>query len=101
MISVGTKKYEQANHDLNYVETMIVQAGQIQQIKLETQLQNMIATVTLKKSLKLEDIARNLSRTIYEPEQLPGITWHPRDFNATIPHLFFGQDGRGWSQVHV
>lgn len=84
MISIGTKTLEQADHDLKHVAKILIKAKHIHPIKIETVLRNIVATVELENKLDLENIARKLSPTIYEPEQFPGVIWRPKDLNASI-----------------
>lgn len=84
MISIGTKKVEQADHDLKYVCKRLIEARMIKPVNIETKIRNMVATVDLGLPIDLEEIAKTFGSTIYEPEHFSGVIWRPSDRRNAI-----------------
>ncbi|MBD3408132.1 MAG: hypothetical protein GF411_18570 [Candidatus Lokiarchaeota archaeon] len=54
----------------------------------DVELQNLVATGKIEKSLNLELLSLELENTVYEPEQYPGLVWRIRRYNVTV--ILFG-----------
>ncbi|MBD3406794.1 MAG: hypothetical protein GF411_11825 [Candidatus Lokiarchaeota archaeon] len=57
----------------------------------DVELQNLVATGKIEKSLNLELLSLELENTVYEPEQYPGMVWRIRRYNVTV--ILFGSGG--------
>ena len=79
IVCAGAKNERQAREALKrIVEKMRIQGVVITNnpvIKIE----NVVATTTLGVPLDLEDVAYSLERTVYDPEQFPGLIYRIRD----------------------
>ena len=84
LISVGTKSLAQAKQDLDYACGVIAAIFGTDNKNNPIRIRNIICVVEMVRPLDLEVIAKNLESAMYEPEQFPGIIWHPKDFEATI-----------------
>ena len=73
MISVGSKSPEQSFMELTTAMKILVKHGLIKKCKLDPQIRNIVGNVDLNKTLNIEKLARALPKTMYEPEQFPGI----------------------------
>jgi transcription initiation factor TFIID TATA-box-binding protein len=72
MISVGTKNYEAAVHDLRYAANRLTNLGLVSAIGIRPKLRNIVATAELGGPINLEAVASRLPHIIYEPDQFPG-----------------------------
>lgn len=71
MISVGTTSEVEAVQKLELTKEFLVKKGFVDATELKTEIQNIVVTANLGKTIDLEEIA--VKRKIrYEPEQFPG-----------------------------
>ena len=71
MISVGTKREEEAFRELEYVKGFLVEKGFVKPTMLEPKIQNTVVVANFEENIDLEELARE-QQIIYEPEQFPG-----------------------------
>lgn len=84
MISVGTTSEKESFYELEYVKNFLIKKKMIEPIHLQPKIQNIVATVDLGNSVKLEELSISF-RMIYEPEQFPaGILKIKEPYQATI-----------------
>jgi len=85
IISVGTKSPIQAIEELKIAAKILKKNNLIKSYKIEPQVRNSVAN-TIFDSANLEKLARTLPRTIYEPEQFPGLIH--RLFKSVVALIF-------------
>ena len=73
LISVGTKSIEQAIFELKKASKILQNYGLSKAKKITPTVRNMVACYVLENPVHLEKLARTLPRSMYEPEQFPGI----------------------------
>jgi transcription initiation factor TFIID TATA-box-binding protein len=84
MISIGTKSEKEATHELEYVRDFLAKKGFIKFTKLKHKIRNIVVTVNFRKSINLEELAKNY-KIMYEPEQFPGAILRIREpYEATV-----------------
>jgi TATA-box binding protein (TBP) (component of TFIID and TFIIIB) len=72
MISIGSKSYEEARHDLNYAARKLAKLGLISRTgRIQTELRNIVAIADIGQSIRFEEILSQIPHFIYEPEQFP------------------------------
>jgi transcription initiation factor TFIID TATA-box-binding protein len=75
MISAGTKSSEQAQKELKMASRILQVNNLSNPIKIISQVRNIVARFNLEKSLPIEQLARILPKSMYEPEQFPGLIY--------------------------
>jgi len=88
MISVGSKSFEAAKHDLNCATRRLTELGLVSPTKIKTKLQNIVATGELGHSVDLESVASKLPNVIYEPEQFPSAIYYARELEGASILIF-------------
>ncbi len=73
MISVGTKSPEQSFKELRKAMKILREYKLVKSCKLEPQTRNIVANTNFNKLLDIEKLARTLPKSMYEPEQFPGL----------------------------
>lgn len=73
MISVGTKSPKQSFRELRKAMKILHEHKLVKSRKLEPQTRNIVANTNFNKSLDIEKLARTLPKSMYEPEQFPGL----------------------------
>jgi len=74
IVCTGTKSEEKAKDALTFFAGKIEESGMCRIHGLsEIKIQNITSSCNLKNEIHLEDAARTLPRSLYEPEQFPGI----------------------------
>ena len=74
MISTGAKSINQAYEQLISSMNLMHKNNFIEQIVyLIPRVRNIVATLNIGKKLNLTSLSQNLSKSIYEPEQFPGL----------------------------
>jgi transcription initiation factor TFIID TATA-box-binding protein len=71
MISIGTKSYEDAKHDLDYASKRLAELRLVRKTTVKIKIQNIVATGDLGHTLDIERLGTELPNIIYEPEQFP------------------------------
>jgi transcription initiation factor TFIID TATA-box-binding protein len=88
MISVGTKSFEDAKHDLNYAVKRVADLGLVTRVRINVKLQNIVATGDIGHTLDLEKLTMKLPNIIYEPEQFPGAIYYAKDLEGASILIF-------------
>lgn len=79
LISVGTKSPEQAFTELQRAGNILKQYKLIHGFKIEPKVRNIVARFDLEKRTHLEELARTMPKSMYEPEQFPGLIFRIQD----------------------
>lgn len=88
MISVGSKRFKDAKHDLEHSAKKLEELGLIKPIRIAVILQNIVATGELSQLVDIEAIVRKLPNTIYEPEQFPGAIYYAEELEGASILIF-------------
>lgn len=83
MVCAGSKSEKEAKTTIGRVVTELKKHG-FPAKKGSVNIQNIVASVDLGRSVRMEEAARTLPRSMYEPEQFPGIIHRMVDPNATL-----------------
>ena len=75
MVCTGTKSEKEAKRAIKKVVMELKKSGIIIPGKPELKIVNMVASVSLGGMIDLEKCAYSLRRTMYEPEQFPGLIY--------------------------
>lgn len=73
MISAGTKSPDQAKKELKMASRILQTYNLSNPIKIIPQIRNIVARFNLENKLPIEQLARTLPKSMYEPEQFPGL----------------------------
>jgi transcription initiation factor TFIID TATA-box-binding protein len=84
MVCTGAKSEQQARTAVMKVVDELKRNGVVILSKPETQIQNMVASVGLGGRVDLEKVTYSLKRTMYEPEQFPGLIYRMDDPKVVI-----------------
>jgi transcription initiation factor TFIID TATA-box-binding protein len=84
MVCTGTKSERQARKAVMKVADELNRNGIVILSKPEIQIQNMVASVGLGGHIDLEKVSYSLKRTMYEPEQFPGLIYRMDDPKVVI-----------------
>lgn len=79
MISVGTKSSEDSFQELENAKKILQKYKLIDSCRLDSQVRNIVATVDFARPLHIETLARTIPKSMYEPEQFPGLIHRIRD----------------------
>lgn len=79
MISVGTKSSKDSFQELEKAKKILLTHKLINPCKLAPQVRNIVATVDFARPLHIENLARTIPKSMYEPEQFPGLIHRIRD----------------------
>ena len=79
MISVGTKSPKQAELELKKAYSILKNYRLAKSTRITSQVRNIVSRFDLNKNLPIETLARTLPRSIYEPEQFPGLIYRIQD----------------------
>ncbi|MHC3130204.1 MAG: TATA-box-binding protein [Candidatus Bathyarchaeota archaeon] len=75
MVCTGAKSEKEAKRAVKKVVMELKKSGIIIPGKPEIKIVNMVASANLSGRIELEDCAYSLRRTMYEPEQFPGLIY--------------------------
>ena len=84
MVCTGAKSEGQAKKAVNKVIVELKDNGIVIVGKPEIQIQNIVASASLGGKVDLERSAFSLGRTMYEPEQFPGLIYRMDDPKVVI-----------------
>ena len=84
MICTGAKSENESKKAVLKVVRELKKSGIIIPGKPETKIVNIVATANLLGRIELEDCAYALERTMYEPEQFPGLVYRMNDPKVVI-----------------
>jgi transcription initiation factor TFIID TATA-box-binding protein len=79
LISVGTKSIEQSKKELRKASRILQKYELSKSIKIIPQVRNLVSRFDLKKKMNIEELARSLPKSLYEPEQFPGLIYRLQD----------------------
>jgi len=88
MISVGSKSFDDARHDLNYATKRLVRLGLISPTKINVKLQNIVATGDIGEGIDIEKLSAKLPHIIYEPEQFSGAICYAQELEGASILIF-------------
>jgi len=75
LISVGTKSPEQAKKELRKASKILEKYLLAKPAKIQAQVRNIVSRFDLNRKLSIEKLARTLPKSMYEPEQFPGLIY--------------------------
>jgi len=75
MVCTGAKSEKEVKRAIKKVVKELKKSGIIIPGKPEIKVVNMVASANLSRRIELEDCAHSLDRTMYEPEQFPGLIY--------------------------
>jgi len=84
MVCTGSKSERQAKEVVLTVVDELKRNGIVISGKPDTKIQNIVASVELGGSIDLEKITYSLEKTMYEPEQFPGLIYRMNDPKVVI-----------------
>jgi len=84
MVCTGAKSEKEAKRAIKKVVRELKKSGIIIIGKPEIKVVNMVASANLSGRIELEDCAYSLGRTMYEPEQFPGLIYRMDDPKVVI-----------------
>jgi len=84
MVCTGAKSEKKAIKAVKKVVRELKKGGIIIPGKPEIKVVNMVATANLSGKIELEEAAYNLGKTMYEPEQFPGLIYRMDDPKVVI-----------------
>lgn len=84
MVCTGAKSEANAQSALKSVVRALESKGIIKKSKPEITVQNIVASVSLGARIRLEFAARSMARSMYEPEQFPGLIHRMVDPKAVV-----------------
>ncbi|MBS7622731.1 TATA-box-binding protein [Candidatus Bathyarchaeota archaeon] len=84
IISMGTRSVRQAKRAIVNAVKQLQTAGATILSKPEIEIQNIVACADLRNRVDLEDLAVTLRRTIYEPENFPGLIYMMDEPKVTL-----------------
>ncbi len=73
LISVGTKSPQQASDELKKAIKILRGHKLIKPVKIELKVQNILGRYDLKKKIPILQLARIMPKSLYEPDQFPGL----------------------------
>ena len=75
MVCTGSKSAKEAKRAVKQVIVELKKSGMIIKGKPEIKIVNIVASANLLGRIELEDCAYSIARTMYEPEQFPGLIY--------------------------
>jgi hypothetical protein len=87
MISMGTKSFKAARHDLNYAYRKLVDLSLVEPTRITVKLQNLVATAAIGEAVDFQKLTK-LPNVIYEPEQFPGAIYYARELEGASILVF-------------
>ena len=84
MVCTGAKSEKKAQKAVKKVIMELKKSGIIIPGKPEIKVVNMVASANLSGKIELEEAAYNLGKTMYEPEQFPGLIYRMDDPKVVI-----------------
>jgi len=79
IVCAGAKSERQAKRALNKIVDELRMSGVVIVGKPEIKVQNVVASIDLGGKIDLEESAYQLERTVYDPEQFPGLIFRMED----------------------
>ncbi len=75
LISVGTKSPEQSGKELRKASRILQKYNLSKSVKIIPIVRNIVSRFNLERKLDIETLARTLPKSLYEPEQFPGLIY--------------------------
>ncbi len=91
LISVGTKSSKQAEKELRKAIKILQNYDLIKHVRISPKTRNIVARYDLGKKLPVEKLARTMPKSMYEPEQFPGLIF--RIQNSLVALIFASGKG--------
>jgi transcription initiation factor TFIID TATA-box-binding protein len=88
MISIGSKSFKHAEHDLGYAAKRLSKLGLILPARIKVKLQNIVAIGEIRRKVDIEALSTSLPNLIYEPEQFPGAIYHAKELQGASVLIF-------------
>ena len=79
LISVGTKSPDQSIKELKKASKILQQYKLSKPVRIKAEVRNMIGRFDLGHKLHIEKLVRTLPKSMYEPEQFPGLIYRIQD----------------------
>jgi len=79
LISVGTKSPKNSKKELKKASRILQKYKLSKSIKIIPQVRNIVSRFDLKRKLDIEHLARTLPKSLYEPDQFPGLIYRLPD----------------------
>jgi len=79
LISVGTKSPDQAEKELKKAGKILLDYKLIHKFRIEPKIRNIVGGFDLQKNIALIKLARTMPKSIYEPDQFPGLIFRIQD----------------------
>ena len=79
LISVGTKSPANSKKELRKASRILQKYKLSKSTKITPQVRNIVGRFDLKRKLDIEKLARSLPKSLYEPEQFPGLIYRLQD----------------------
>ena len=79
MISVGTKSPKESIKELKKASKILQKHKLSKSVKIIPQIRNIVGRFDLKRKLDIEKLARIIPKSLYEPEQFPGLIYRIQD----------------------
>jgi len=87
LIGVGARGIRQAFRELRHTVELLAKKKIIKSCKVRPKVRNIVSCVQLPNPVNLEDLSAR-GPAVYEPEQFPGLIYHPDDLGSVCV-LFF------------
>jgi len=87
IISIGTKSFRSAKHDLYHAQQKLTDLGLIEHARIKVVLRNLVATGEIGKTVDIQKLVK-LPNVIYEPEQFPGAIYHAAELEGASMLIF-------------
>jgi len=84
LISVGTKSPKQAEKELRKASRILQKYKLSKSVKIFPQVRNIVSRFDLKRKLDIEKLVRILPKSMYEPEQFPGLIYRIQDSCSSL-----------------
>jgi TATA-box binding protein (TBP) (component of TFIID and TFIIIB) len=82
MISVGTRDFDNAKHDLAYAAKRIADLHLVLHKPIVAKLRNVVATADMDKRVDFTRLAKELPDLMYEPEQFPAAIYFAKELKG-------------------
>jgi len=87
MISIGSKAFRAARHDLNYAANKLTELGLTEPVRIRPRLQNLVAITEIGGPVDMNKLVKKLN-VIYEPEQSPGAIYYAPELEGASVLVF-------------
>lgn len=84
MVCTGAKSEREARRAVNIVVEELKTSGMVSTSEIELKVQNIVASVNLGGNIDLEQSVYDLKRSIYEPDQFPGLIYRMNEPKVVI-----------------